>query len=380
MMQLFMQGNEAIAEGAIACGARFYAGYPITPSSEIAEVASRRLPQVGGVYLQMEDELASMAAIIGASLSGVKSFTATSGPGFSLMQENLGVAVMEEVPCVVVDVQRSGPSTGLATKPAQADLMQARWGRHGDQAVICLSPATVRECFDLTIEAFNLSERFRVPVILLADEIVAHMRENVELPDPSSIKVVDRKLPTCPPEEYLPFKPDPDGVPPLAYYGSEYIFHATSSMHGERGYSQNDPENAAKKIERLFSKLTRHMDEIVHFKRYYPGDEFDLLIITFGATTRPARAAAQRAKGEGIRAGVLQLITLWPFPEELVEKEARRASSVLVCELNLGQLVHEVKRAAGKDKVFGLHKANGEGFTPKEILSRIKEVAGSAQA
>lgn len=377
-MRLFWQGNQAIAEGAIAAGARFYAGYPITPSSEIAEAASKRLPQVGGVYLQMEDELASMAAIIGASLSGVKSFTATSGPGFSLMQENLGVAVMEEVPCVVVNVQRSGPSTGLATKPAQADLMQARWGRHGDQAIICLSPATVQECYELTIEAFNLSERFRVPVILLADEIVAHMRENVELSDPSSMKVIDRKPPACPPEDYLPFRPDPDGVPPLASFGSEYIFHATSSMHGERGYSQNDPENAERKIRRLFQKLDNHMDEIVRYRRYYPEANLDLLVVTFGATTRSARLACLRAQKEGIRAGVLQLVTLWPFPEHLVEAQAHRALRLLVCELNQGQLVHEVKRAAGKQKVSGLHKVSGEGFTPKEILSCIREVAGRA--
>lgn len=377
-MRLFWQGNQAIAEGAILAGARFYAGYPITPSSEIAEAASKRLPQVGGVYLQMEDELASMAAIIGASLAGVKSFTATSGPGFSLMQENLGVAVMEEVPCVVVNVQRSGPSTGLATKPAQADLMQARWGRHGDQAIICLSPATVQECYELTIEAFNLSERFRVPVILLADEIVAHMRENVELSDPSSMKVIDRKPPACPPEDYLPFKPDLDGVPPLASFGSEYIFHVTSSMHGERGYSQNDPENAERKIQRLFQKLDNHMEAITRYRRYCPDGELDLLVVTFGATTRPARLACLRAQSEGIRAGVLQLVTLWPFPEHLVEAEAHRARRLLVCELNQGQLVHEVERAAGKKKVSGLHKVSGEGFTPKEILSGIREVVDRA--
>jgi len=373
--RLFLQGNEAIAEGAIAAGARFYAGYPITPSSEIAEACAEKLPAVGGVYIQMEDELGSIAAVIGASLTGVKAFTATSGPGFSLMQENLGVAVLGEVPCVVVNVQRSGPSTGLATKPAQADVMQARWGRHGDQHVIVLSPATVQECFDLTITAFNLAERFRVPVVFLADEIVAHMRENVALPGPAQIKIVNRKKPTCLPEEYLPFKPDSDGVPPLADYGSEYIFHVTSSMHGERGYSQNDPANAGAKIKRLFTKLDNHLDEILLVRHHSnPADELDLLIVTFGCTTRPARAAALRTSG--LKTGVLQLITLWPFPDALVAEAAKKARAVLVPELNLGQVIREVQRVVGKEKpVFGLHKSNSLGFLPAEISARIEEVA-----
>jgi 2-oxoglutarate ferredoxin oxidoreductase subunit alpha len=372
--RFFLQGNEAIAEGALAAGARFYAGYPITPSSEIAEVCAKRLLEEGGVYIQMEDELASIAAVIGASLTGVKSFTATSGPGFSLMQENLGVAILGEVPCVVVNVQRSGPSTGLATRPAQADVMQARWGRHGDQSLIVLSPATVQECFDLTVTAFNLAERFRVPVILLADEIVAHMRENVTLPGPGEVRAVGRKKPACPPEEYLPFKPDPDGVPPLADFGSEYVFHVTSSMHGERGYSQNDPANAGAKIKRLFTKLEDHLDEILMVKRHYgPEEELDLLIVTFGCTTRPARAAALRTSG--LKTGVLQLITLWPFPDAFVAEAAGKARAVLVPELNLGQVVREVQRVVGKEKpVFGFPKSNGQGFLPSEISARIKEV------
>ncbi len=372
--RLFLQGNEAIAEGAVAAGARFYAGYPITPSSEIAEVCSEKLLEAGGVYIQMEDELGSIAAVIGASLTGVKAFTATSGPGFSLMQENLGVAILGEVPCVVVNVQRSGPSTGLATRPAQADVMQARWGRHGDQHLIVLSPATVQECFELTVTAFNLAERFRVPVVLLADEIVAHMRENVALPDPAQIKIVNRKKPTCPPEEYLPFKPDPDGVPPLADFGSAYVFHVTSSMHGERGYSQNDPANAQAKIRRLFTKLENHLDEILLVKHHYNREEeLDLLIVAFGCTVRPARAAALRAFGRKV--GVLQLITLWPFPDALVAQAAARARALLVPELNMGQVGREVERVVGKAKpVFGLPKSNGEGFTPGEISARIEEV------
>ncbi|MEE9612865.1 MAG: hypothetical protein V3W19_16550, partial [Desulfatiglandales bacterium] len=256
-----IQGNQAMAEGAIYAGARFFAGYPITPSSEIAEECSRIMPKVGGIYMQMEDEIASMAAIVGASLAGAKSFTATSGPGFSLMQENLGMAVMGEVPCVIMTVQRSGPSTGLATKPAQSDIMQIRWGRHGDQSVIALSPSTVGECFTLTIQAFNFAEKLRLPVILAADEIVAHMRENFVLPAPDEIELVNRKKPAVPPEQYKPFAADEDGVAPLAAFGSDYCFHVSSSMHGPDGYSNNNPDNAAWRVAQLHRKIDLHLDE-----------------------------------------------------------------------------------------------------------------------
>ncbi|TEB04462.1 2-oxoglutarate oxidoreductase subunit KorA [Pelotomaculum schinkii] len=372
--KVFMQGNAAIAEGAVAAGARFYAGYPITPSSEVAELASQKMLETGGVYVQMEDELGSIAAVIGAALTGKKAFTATSGPGFSLMQENLGVAILGEVPCVVVNVQRSGPSTGLATKPAQADVMQACWGRHGDQLVIVLTPASVQECFDLTVTAFNLSEQFRVPVILLADEIVGHMREAITLPRPEELKVVNRKKPDCAAEKYLPFSPSSDGVPPLASFGSDYIFHITSSMHGESGYSQNDPANAGEKIKRLFSKIEDRLDEFVLYKHYYDlQEDLDLLIITFGCTTRPARAAAMRVGDKKI--GVLQLITMWPFPDKIVAQAAAKTRAILVPELNLGQVIREVERVAGKQTpVYGLHKSNGEGFKPSEIIARIEEV------
>jgi len=234
-----MQGNQAIAEGAFYAGARFYAGYPITPSSEIAEECSKRMPQLGGIYMQMEDEIASMGAIIGASLAGAKSFTATSGPGFSLMQENLGVAILGEVPCVVIDVQRSGPSTGLATKPAQSDVMQIRWGRHGDQSLIALYPASVSECMALTVQAFNFAEKYRTPVIVAADEVIGHLRENVVVPQPGDFNVIDRKRPSGIPEEYKPFAAEADGIAPLAAYGDEFIFHVSSSMHGPDGYSNN---------------------------------------------------------------------------------------------------------------------------------------------
>jgi len=363
----FIQGNEAIAEGALAAGARFYAGYPITPSSEIAEIAARRMLEVGGIYLQMEDEIASMAAIIGASCAGTKAFTATSGPGFSLMQENLGLAVMAEVPCVVVNVQRSGPSTGLATKPAQADVMQARWGRHGDQEIIALSPTSVQECFDLTVKAFNLSERFRVPVILLADEIVGHMRENVSIPE--EVEVWPRRLPTVPPEEYRPFKPDADGVPPLAFYGSEYVFHITGSMHDETGYANNDPENARRKVQRLRDKIQKNRAHLTFVRTHIPPDA-KVVLVAYGATARSARAAMKMA-GPGV--GLLELVTLWPFPDEEVREALAGGRVAVVPEMNLGQVSREVSRATCAE-VVGVNKSNGEPITPYEILDTLKGV------
>lgn len=370
-----MQGNEAITEGAIYAGARFYAGYPITPSSEIAETCSRRLLEVGGMFVQMEDELGSMAAIIGASLAGKKAFTATSGPGFSLMQENMGVAQLAEVPCVVVNVQRSGPSTGLATKPAQADIMQIRWGRHGDQAIIALAPASVQECFDMMVKAFNLAERFRTPVVLMPDEIVGHMRENIILPAPGELPVTDRVKPSCKPEEYKPFHIENlDDVAPLASYGSDYVFHITSSMHGESGFSQNDPENAQRKISHLYAKIYDHLEEITEVREFDTQD-MDLLIVTSGSTTRAARAAAKEARASGMKVGVLQLISVWPFPDAEVKALSAKAGKVLVPEMNLGQMILEVQRVVDSTiPVFGFNKTNGLGITPAEILGRIKEV------
>jgi len=368
----FMQGNEAIAEGAFYAGARFFAGYPITPSSEIAEIASRRLLKLGGYYLQMEDELASLAAVIGASLCGVKAFTATSGPGFSLMQENLGVAIMAEVPCVVINVQRSGPSTGLATRPAQADVMQARWGTHGDHAIIALSPASVQECFELTVRAFNFAERFRTPVILLADEIVGHMRERVVLPEAGELEVLERKRPRVPPEEYLPYQPDVDGVPPMSDFGSPYVFHATGSMHDERGLPNNSPENARRVIRRLHDKIYNHRDELT-LTRGFAMEEAEYLVIAFGATARAARKALRLARERGVRVGLLQLQTLWPFPEEVVEGAAGRVRGLIVAEMNLGQIVHEVRRVVGWDRpVVSVAKSDGEGITPDEILAGLE--------
>lgn len=367
-----VQGNQATAAGAIYAGARFYAGYPITPSSEIAEECSRLLPRLGGVYLQMEDEIASMGAIVGASLAGAKAFTATSGPGFSLLQENLGMAIMGEVPCVIVNVQRAGPSTGLATKPAQSDIMQIRWGRHGDQSLIALCPATVSECFHLTVAAFNFAEKYRVPVILAPDEIVGHMRESFAPPLPGELEIIERKKPQGPPDSYQPFAVEDDGIAPLAAYGSEYVFHISSSMHGLDGYSNNSPANAAWRVDQLHRKLERYRDEIVLTKTYNT-DDMDVLVVATGAAVRSGRAAALAAREQGVKAGLLQLQTLWPFPDKEIACWAGKARALVVPEMNYaGQLAQEVRRVLGAQvDLRQVNKYNGEIITPQEILAAI---------
>jgi 2-oxoglutarate ferredoxin oxidoreductase subunit alpha len=367
----FLQGNEACLEGALKAGARFYAGYPITPSSEIAEMASQRLPAVGGVFIQMEDELGSMAALVGASMAGAKAFTATSGPGFSLMQENLGLAIMTEAPCVVINVQRSGPSTGLATKPAQADVMQARWGTHGDHAIITLCPTSVQECYDLMIYAFNFSEKFRTPVIFLSDEILGHMREKVILRD--DIPVINRTFPQGDPKQYRPYKPGENKVPPMAYFGSEYIFHASSSMHDETGYPNNTSQNADKVIRRLYEKIYDHLDEISIVKEFETKDA-DVLFISFGSAARSSREAVNMMRKDGIKAGLLQINTIWPFPDRKVQELISRAKVVLVPELNLGQIINEVRKLSSGKPVFGVNKVDSTIITPYEIIDKAKEV------
>ena len=369
---VLIQGNAAIAQGALYAGARYYAGYPITPSSEVAEACAREMPKVGGMFMQMEDEIASMGAIIGASLAGVKSFTATSGPGFSLMQENLGAAVMGEVPLVVVNVQRSGPSTGLATKPAQSDIMQLRWGRHGDQCVIALMPSSVKECFELTVTAFNLSEKYRVPVVLAPDEIVAHMRENYTVPQPGELPVINRTQPTCAPEQYKPFCFDEGAVAPLAPYGSPYITHVTSSMHGENGYSNNDPANAMRRVAQLHTKLTNNLDDIV-ITRSFDVEDCDTLIVATGAVTRAARSAAKQARATGKKVGVLQLLTVWPFPDNALAKAAQNVRSIIVPEMNYsGQLAGEVRRVVGSLPVHQVNTWNGQIMTPSHITQALQ--------
>ncbi len=306
-----VQGNAACALGAMAAGCRFYAGYPITPSSEIAEQMARLLPDRGGVYIQMEDEIASLAACIGASVAGTKAMTATSGPGFSLMQEHIGFAAMAEVPVVVVNVMRGGPSTGLPTSPAQGDVMQARWGTHGDHPIVVLAPASVREIHDLTVRAFNLAERFRTPVILTYDEVIGHVRERVELPD--ELEVVERRRPAVPPAEYAPFANGADSVPPLAVFGEGYRFHLTGLSHDELGYPTNDPATAGAQLERMHAKIEANLGEIVETEAYLL-DDADVCVFAYGIVAAAARDAVREARGRGVRAGLLRPVTLWPFP------------------------------------------------------------------
>ncbi len=367
-----MQGNEAIAEGAIYAGARFYAGYPITPSSEIMAECARMMPKVGGMFVQMEDEIGSIAAVIGAALAGAKAFTATSGPGFSLMQENMGVATVGEIPCVVVDVQRCGPSSGAATKPGQADIMQIRWGRHGDQSIIALCPSTVAECFLLTIQAFNFAERFRTPVILATDEVVAHERQSFAIPAPGDIPLASRKAPTVSPTKYRPFDAEEDGIAPLAVFGSDYVFHISSSMSGPDGITNSKPENVQWKVDQLNRKFEIHRDEIVLTKSY-DTDDMDVLLVAYGATTGASRAAALEARENGIKAGVLQLVTLWPFPDKEVEVLAKHVKSVIVVEMNYaGQVAGEVQKVIGPQvELKRVNKYTGQNISPRDILETL---------
>ena len=372
-----MLGNEAITEGAIAAGARFYAGYPITPSSEIAESAAARLPMVGGMYIQMEDEIGSMAALIGAVCSGKKAFTATSGPGISLMAENLGVAIISEIPCVIVDVQRSGPSTGMATKPAQGDIMQARWGTHGDHSIIAISPSSVQDCFDLMITAFNLSERFRTPVFFLADAIIGHLRERCVIPDEKDIYVFNRIEPTCKKEDYKPF--NFSGEPAaLASYGGEYVFKINGSMHDECGQPCSTPNNADRVIRHLSSKIDNNKDKICITRRYYL-DDADQIIITYGGTTRSALGAMEIGRSHGIKIGVLQLVTIWPLPDKEITWVFEKADSVFVPELNLGQLLSQIQPFNKHCiPIKGINRVDGNPIEPAEILECIQEVTDNA--
>ncbi|RLI22319.1 2-oxoacid:acceptor oxidoreductase subunit alpha [Candidatus Bathyarchaeota archaeon] len=370
----FLSGDYACAEGAVAAGCRFFAGYPITPATEIAERMARRLPEVGGVYIQMEDELGSIAAVIGASYAGVKAMTATSGPGFSLMQENIGLAVMTETPLVIVDIMRGGPSTGQPTKPGQQDMMQAKWGSHGDYEIIALAPSSVQEMFDLTIECFNLSERFRVPVFLMADEIVAHMWERVIIPEPEKIQIVNRKKPNVSPADYLPFKPDEDLVPPMACFGEGYRVHVTGLTHDERGYPQTDsPEIQEQLVRRLCDKIRKNADKIVRVKEFMLEDA-EVAVITYGIPARAAVSAVKKAREEGIKAGLLRLITVWPFPERQIAELATRIKGIVVPELNYGQIVREVERAAKGTPVHFIPKFGEALHTPMEILDGIRRM------
>jgi len=368
----FINGDVACAEGAIAAGCRFFAGYPITPATEIAEHLSQRMPEIGGIYIQMEDEIGSIAAVIGASYTGLKAMTATSGPGFSLMQENIGLAVMTEAPCVIVDVMRGGPSTGQPTLPGQQDVMQAKWGSHGDYEIIALAPSSVQEMFNLTVEAFNLSELYRVPTILLADEIVAHMWEKVVIPPAEKTKIVNRKKPNVPPEKYMPFMPDDDLVPPMACFGDGFSFHASGLTHDEHGYPQTQSSEVQQRlVKRLCDKVRKNVDKIIRVEEVMLEDA-DVVVVAYGIVARAALSAVRKARDSGIKAGLLRLITLWPFPEKNVAKIAKQAKLIVVAEMNYGQLVREVERSAKETPVVFLSKLGEDPHTPMEILEAIR--------
>jgi len=371
--ELFINGDEACAEGAISAGCRFFAGYPITPATEIAESMSRRLPQVGGTFIQMEDEIASMNAILGASWAGQKAMTATSGPGFSLMMENLGLGLMLETPCVVVDIQRAGPSTGLPTSVAQGDMMQARWGSHGDREVIALAPSSPQEIFDLTVEAFNLAETYRVPVLVMSDAVVGHMSEKVIIPEIPPESLSYRRQPDCPPEDYKPYDNSYGLVPPMAVAGRGYRFHVTGLTHDEMGYPANSVEVQDKLVRRLMDKIRLNRRDIIKYRETMIEDA-DVVVCAYGITTRIARHAVKLAREAGIRAGLLQLVTVWPFAGERVRELAVQARAFVVPEINCGQIVLEVERCAGgQAATFLVPHTGGDVPSPETILQAIKE-------
>ena len=385
MTAQLMQGNRASALGALAVGCRFFAGYPITPSSEIAEFMSRQLPRLGGKFILMEDEISSLAAVIGASVGGLKAMTATSGPGFSLMQENIGYAAVTEIPCVIVNVMRAGPSTGLPTSPSQGDVMQARWGTHGDHPIIALAPGSVLEAFDLTVTAFNFAEKYRTPVIVLMDEVVGHMREKVDLPDVEQVvsvsrenhaealvPIVNREMPAVPPEWYEPFGSTPSDVPPLAPFGEGYRYHVTGLLHDSRGFPTGRLDEVQSWIDRVFRKIDRNLDEIAMWEADGIEDA-RAVVVTYGATARSARQAIKMARARhGRKVGLLRLKTLWPFPEKAVERAAERAQRIIVAEMNLGQIALEVERIVGRKKVLRVGRADGQMVSPQQILDAMR--------
>jgi len=373
----FMMGNHAVAEGALYAGCRFYGGYPITPSSEVAERMAERLPQVGGRFIQMEDEIAAMASVIGASLAGVKALTATSGPGLSLKQENLGFACLCEIPVVIVDVMRGGPSTGMPTGPSQSDIMAAKWGTHGDHPIIAVTPASVQEQFTETVRAFNLSEKYRCPVIVLTDAIIGQMMESIVIPEPGELEVIDRiKDPGVPPEEYLPYDMEKD-INPMPPFGAGYRWHVTGLHHDETGFPTNDPVLHTKNTVRLIEKLNKNYDDIVKVEEFYT-DDADILVFAIGVNARSAKAAVIEAREKGIKAGLLRPLTIWPFPEKHLDKiiSTNNIKGIVVPEMNLGQMTLEVERVAkGRCEVEGLYSLMLDPILPSEILEKIRRFA-----
>lgn len=370
-----MTGNEACAEGALAAGLGFFAGYPITPSSEIAEILSYELPKIGGKFIQMEDEIASMGAVIGASLAGAKAMTATSGPGFSLKQENLGYASMAEIPCVIVNVMRGGPSTGLPTLPSQGDVMQARWGTHGDHPIIALLPNSVREVFDLTVRAFNLTEKYRVPVILLLDEIIGHVNEKVVLPTKDEIEIWDRDKPDATPEQYLPYQETESDIPPFVSFGEGYRYHVTGLVHDQTGFPTNNSVQIDRLLKRLNRKIDRYRDEIIELVEEKDEDA-KIGIFCYGSTSRSARRAMIWAREKGIKIHFLRPQVIWPFPDKELKAMSQALDYIIVPELNLGQISHEVEWAvSGKCEVVKINRIDGEPINPQQIFDVIMELS-----
>ncbi len=368
-----VQGNEAVAEGAIAAGCRFFAGYPITPSTEIAESMSDRLPRVGGKFIQMEDEIASISAIIGASVAGAKAMTATSGPGFSLMQEGLGYACMAEIPLVIVNVMRGGPSTGLPTKTSQSDIMQARWGTHGDHYPIALAPESVKEAFYLTIKSFNLAEKFRVPVILLMDEAIGHMREKISLPDYESLLLENRVTPIVPPEWYKPYEITTDFISPMASFGTGYRYNITGLTHDEMGFPTNKEYEITQKMDKLRDKIMRATSQIYDYEKLYTEDA-NTLIVAVGSVARSAKEAVEYLRAHRRKVGLFRPISVWPFPEKELARLMKQVDQVFVVEMNQGQIIHEVKKAECFHKrIYGINRYDGEMITPNQIISKIRE-------
>lgn len=370
----FLQGNEAIAFGALYAGCTFFAGYPITPATEVSEVLSVELPKVGGSFLQMEDEIGAMAACLGAALTGAKVLTATSGPGFSLKQELIGYGCIAEIPCVIINVMRGGPSTGLPTGPSQADIMAARWGTHGDHPAICLVPASVQELFEETVRAFNLSEKYRTPVTVMPDEVIAHMRERIVFPEPGELEVIDRAAPCVPPEQYKPYDTSFGDVPPLASFGSGYRFHVTGLNKMQDGFPTTKASLVQAEEERQLRKVNANVDDIVTYEEYLL-DDADAAIVAFGSTSRSVRYAVNRAREQGIRVGMFRIKTLWPFPDRQIRELSTRVRAIVTPEMNLGMCTLEVQRCVeGRVPVQGLFRVDGEPINPDQILESLKKV------
>jgi 2-oxoglutarate ferredoxin oxidoreductase subunit alpha len=369
-----LQGNEACAHGAIYAGCNFFGGYPITPSTEVAEVLSNELPKVGGKFIQMEDEIGAMAAVIGGSLAGSKALTATSGPGVSLKQELIGYACIAEVPCVIINVMRGGPSTGMPTGPGQSDVMQAKWGTHGDHPTIALAPASCQEIFSETVRAFNLAEKYRTPVQVIYDEIVGHMRERIVFPEPGELEVIDREAPSEGPDTYKPYDASKGMVPPLASFGSGYKFHVTGLNKAADGFPTTKAELVDAEERRQVNKVEQNAADIESNEEYLTEDA-EVLILAYGSTARSARYAVNELRKEGIKAGLFRPITLWPFPEKRVAALAKQVSGIVVPEMNLGQMILEIERVVKSDcKLAGVNRVDGEPINPGQIIAKVKEV------